>query len=143
LSPGDIEDLGLTRALGNLIEDFARTQPDISWQVKLPDFTGRFSMTTKTIVYRSVQEALTNIGKYARPTQVSILARGKKQQMELVIEDDGRGFELAEVEQDPNRGLGLVAMQERMYIVGGSLEIWSQKGKGTRLRFTIPTLSKQ
>jgi PAS domain S-box-containing protein len=138
LSPGDLEDLGLTKALENLIEDFARTQPNIAWQVELPDLAGRFPLTVQTIIYRLVQEALTNIGKHAEPTQVTISARAADQQVQLVIEDNGQGFELAAIEQDPNRGLGLAAMAERMYIVGGSLTISSQKGAGTKLTFSIP-----
>ena len=94
----------------------------------------------QTIIYRLVQEALTNIGKHAEPTQVSISAREENGRLCLVIEDDGHGFDLSQVDRDPNRGLGLAAMRERLYIVGGSLEIWSQKGQGTRLTFTIPIL---
>ncbi len=141
LSPGDLEDLGLTRALENLIEDFGIHQPDITWQVDLPDLAGHLSLPAQTIIYRLVQEALTNIGKHAKPTRVSISSREENQHLRLVIEDDGRGFDLREVEQDPNRGMGLAAMRERLYIMGGSLEIGSQKGVGTRLTFTIPVES--
>ena len=127
LSPGDLEDLGLTRALENLIEEFGSHQPDITWQVDLPDLAGHLSLPAQTIIYRLVQEALTNIGKHAKPTRVSISAREEHQHLRLVIEDNGRGFDLREVEQDPNRGMGLAAMRERLYIVGGSLEIRSRK----------------
>ena len=65
LSPGDLEDLGLTRALENLIEEFGSHQPDITWQVDLPDLAGPLSLPAQTIIYRLVQEALTNIGKHA------------------------------------------------------------------------------
>jgi PAS domain S-box-containing protein len=142
LSPGDIEDLGLTNALENLIEDFARNQPDITWQVDLPDLAENFALPVQTIIYRLVQEALTNIGKHAEPTQVRISARKEDRQARLVIEDDGKGFERSEVDRDPNRGVGLAAMEERMYIVGGSLEIWSRKGEGTKLTLVIPTLTE-
>jgi two-component system NarL family sensor kinase len=142
LSPGDLEDLGLTRALAYLIEEFAKTQPDISWEVELPELAGRFTVPVQTIIYRLVQEALTNIGKHAAPTQVRIVAQAEDGQVRLDIEDDGQGFDLSEVDRDPNRGVGLAAMGERLYIVGGSLEIWSQVGEGTRLTFTIPTLAE-
>lgn len=141
LSPGDLEDLGLTKALKNLIEDFARTQPDISWEVELPDLAGRFTVVVQTIIYRLVQEALTNIGKHAEPSQVRIVARAEDGQVRLVIEDNGQGFDLSEVDRDPSRGVGLAAMGERLYIVGGSLDISSQVGQGTRLTFTVPTLA--
>jgi two-component system NarL family sensor kinase len=106
--------------------------------VELPELQGSFSLTVQTIIYRLVQEALTNIGKYAEPSKVRIAARAENQHLRLVIEDDGRGFDPAAVERDPNRGVGLAAMRERLYLIGGSLDIWSQKNQGTRLTFTIP-----
>ena len=142
LSPGDLEDLGLTRALENLIEDISDHQPDVLWQVDLPDMTGFFSLPAQTIIYRVVQEALTNIGKHAEPTLVGIRAVAENQQVRLTIEDDGRGFDVNEVNQDPDRGVGLAAMGERLYIVGGTLKIWSQKGAGTKLTFKIPKMKE-
>lgn len=140
LSPGDLEDLGLTKALENLIEDFGDLQPKIVWHVDLPELDGYFDLTVQTIIYRLVQEALTNIGKHAKPYQVTISAQEEDQKVHLVVEDDGCGFELSELELDPNRGMGLAAMAERLAFVGGSLKIQSQKGEGTTLTFIIPTL---
>jgi PAS domain S-box-containing protein len=141
LSPGDVENLGLNRALNSLIEDFAGHLLHIAWQVDLPELTGCFSLPMETMIYRIVQEALTNIGKYAEPTQVNISGRKENRRLRLVIEDNGRGFDLSEVQSYPARGLGLAAMRERLYSVGGSLEILSQTGQGTRLTLTIPTLT--
>ena len=140
LSPGDLEDLGLTKALESLVEDFGSHQPDIGFRIDLPELAGRLSLQVQTIIYRLVQEALTNIGKHAEPTQVNVSAQKENGRLCLVIEDDGRGFDLSQVDRDPHRGLGLAAMRERLYIVGGSLEIWSKKGQGTRLTFMIPIL---
>ena len=106
-SPGDLENLGLTRALKSLIEGFAGHLPDITWQVNLPKLTGRFSLPVQTMIYRLVQEALTNIGKHAEPSRVSTSAREENGRLCLVIEDDGHGFDLSEVERDPSPGLGL------------------------------------
>ena len=133
LSPGDLEDLGLTKALENLVEDFGSHQPDISFHVDLPELAGGLSLPVQTIIYRLLQEALTNIGKHAEPTQVNVSAQKENGRLCLVIEDDGRGFDLSQVDRDPHRGLGLAAMRERLYIVGGSLEIWSQKGAGNKV----------
>jgi PAS domain S-box-containing protein len=138
LSPGDLEDLGLSRALHNLIEDFGSHQLDITFAVDLADLTGKLSLPAQTIMYRLVQEALTNIGKHAEPTRVNIWAAEENQHVRLNIEDDGRGFDVSEVERDPHRGVGLAAMRERLYIVGGSMEIWSEPGVGTKLTFTVP-----
>ena len=130
LNPGDLEDLGLTKALENLIEDFGGHQPDISWQVDLPELQGRFSLTVQTIIYRLVQEALTNIGKHAEPTHVSISAREENDRVCLVIEDDGHGFDLSEVDGDPNRGLGLAGHEGTALFRGRIFGDLEPKGSG-------------
>lgn len=138
LSPGDVEDLGLTKALRNLIEDFAHLLGDINWEVDLANLDGFFSLPVKTIIYRLVQEALTNIGKHAHPEQVTISAAPADGQVHFVIQDDGAGFDMAAV-LDQAGGLGLVAMEERLNMVGGSFELWSKPEEGTKISFSIPT----
>jgi signal transduction histidine kinase len=139
LSPGDVEDLGLTKALRTLIEDFAVHQHHINWEVDLPDLDRLFSVPVQTIIYRIVQEALTNIGKHANPKRVSVSAAPEGSQVHFIIQDNGTGFDPAEV-LDAASGLGLVAMEERLNMLGGSFEVWSRKQEGTRLFFSIPTL---
>lgn len=138
LSPGDVENLGLTRALKSLIEDFAGHLPDVTWEVDLPELAERYPLPVQTIIYRLVQEALTNIGRHAEPTLVSSSAREDNQELCLIIKNDGQGFDPAEVDRDPSRGLGLAAMRERLNSVEESLNIWSRKGEGTRLTFVVP-----
>jgi PAS domain S-box-containing protein len=142
LSPGDIEDLGLTKALSTLIQDFVADQPHLTCKVDLPDFQGLFSPAVETIIYRLVQEALTNIGKHAGPSSIMISALQEEQQVRLTIEDDGKGFKVAEVlgALSEAQGLGLASMEERLNMVEGAFQVWSQKGEGTRLTFSIPTL---
>jgi PAS domain S-box-containing protein len=139
LSPGDVEDLGLTKALRTLIEDFAGHQPHITWKVDLPALHGLFSLPVQTIIYRLVQEALTNIGKHANPEHVTVFAVKERSRVNFVIQDDGAGFDMLEV-LDSASGLGLAAMEERLNMVGGSFAIWSQKAEGARLSFSVPTL---
>ncbi len=139
LSPGDIEDLGLTRALNNLITEFAGRTPDLAWEVDLMELKGLFSLPVQTFIYRICQEALTNIGKHAHPTRVTVSTTLKPDQVEFSFKDDGRGFDLQERHSgDPDRGMGLAAMEERLRMVGGTLTIKSRKQGGTRLSFTIP-----
>ncbi|MFP3868606.1 MAG: PAS domain S-box protein [Desulfobacteraceae bacterium] len=139
LSPGDLEDLGLTRTLRTLVEDFAGLQKHIAWEVDLPDLDRLFPLPVQTIIYRLVQEALTNIGKHAHPERIMVSAAPKGAQVNFFIEDNGFGFDLSEV-LDSASGLGLAAMEERLNMVGGSFRIWSEKGSGTRLFFSIPVL---
>ncbi len=141
LSPGDVEDLGLTKALYSLMEDFAVYQRHLAWHIDLPDLDRLFSLPVQTIIYRIVQEALTNIGKHANPEHVTVSAAPAGAQVRFVIQDDGRGFDPSEA-LDAASGLGLAAMEERLNMVGGSLKIHSQKDLGTTLTFTIPILPK-
>ena len=140
LSPGDVEDLGLTRALATLIENFADLQDHITWKVDLPNLDRLFSLPVQTIIYRIMQEALTNIGKHANPEHVTIAAVKEESRVHFIIQDDGQGFDVAQVLGTPGRGIGLAAMEERLSMVGGSFEIYSREQEGTRLSFTIPIL---
>jgi PAS domain S-box-containing protein len=145
LVPGDVEDLGLTKALHNLIEDFALYQHLVSWKVDLPDLDRLFSPPVQTIIYRIVQEALTNIGKHANPSYVTVAAKRAEHQMDFTVHDNGMGFNVQEVLdlRSSTKGLGLAAMEERLNMVGGSFTVWSREGEGTKLSFAIPTLPEE
>jgi len=140
LSPGDLEDLGLTTALRNMVEDFQELYANIDWQVELADIDGFFPLHIQTMIYRIVQEALTNIGKHAYPEQVKVKVTQEDRQAIFEIEDDGRGFSLEKVlEGDTdNRGMGLGAMVQRVSLAGGSFDIWSWEDQGVRIVFSIP-----
>jgi PAS domain S-box-containing protein len=142
LSPGDLEDLGLTSALENLVENFAGLQGHIICKVDLPDLDQLFSLPVQTVIYRTVQEALTNIGKHAEPEHITVGAVKEGSQVHFAIQDDGRGFDVGQVlgGHGAGRGMGLAAMKERLNMVGGSFAIQSQEQEGTRLTFTIPIL---
>jgi signal transduction histidine kinase len=145
LSPGDVEDLGLTKALHTLINDFAGHFPEITWQVDLVDLEGLFSLPVQTTIYRIMQEALTNIGKHANPSAVTISSTKENHQVHFIVQDNGAGFNVAqEIEsRSSGRGIGLVAMEERLNMVGGSFAIQSRKREGTRLSFTIPAIPEE
>lgn len=137
LSPGDLEDLGLTTAIRSLVEDFAELQKHIKWKVNLDYLDGLFPLSTQTAIYRVMQEALTNIGKHANPKQVSLEISRAKRKVFFAIEDDGAGFDRNKV-VSKKKTLGLLAMEERVKILGGSFELRSQPNRGTRISFTIP-----
>jgi len=138
LSPGDVEDLGLSRALETLIEDFALYRSHITWKVDLPDLNGLFSLPVQTIIYRIIQEALTNIGKHANPEHVTVFALREDSRVHFRIQDDGAGFDVALLES--TSGVGLAAMEERLNMIGGSFTVSSKKEEGTEISFSIPTL---
>jgi PAS domain S-box-containing protein len=136
LSPGDLEDLGLTASLRCLLEDFAELQKHIKWTINWDNLDGLFPLSTQTAIYRVVQEALTNIGKHADPKQISLKITRDKREVVITIEDDGVGFDQNKVSE--KKTLGLLAMEERVKILGGSFELWSQPNRGTSITFRIP-----
>ncbi len=137
LSPGDLEDLGLTTALRSLVDDFAELQKQIKWNIKMDYIDGVFSLPIQTAIYRVVQEALTNIGKHAKPKNVLLEIKRNQQGVSFTIKDDGIGFEPQKVVHD-KKTLGLLAMEERVNMLGGSFELQSRKNRGTKISFTIP-----
>ena len=137
LSPGDLEDLGLTTALHSLVDDFSQLQKHIKWTIQLDNLDGLFPLSTQTAIYRIVQEALTNIGKHAKPQNVLLRIKREKQEVSFIIEDDGIGFDRHKVANE-KRTLGLLAMEERAKILGGTFELWSQENRGAKISFNIP-----
>ena len=87
-------------------------------------------------IYRIVQEALTNIAKYARAESISILVETRASEIVVVIEDDGIGFDV--INSSSAKQLGLVGMRERAELLGGKLKIESQPGEGTTIFVRIP-----
>jgi PAS domain S-box-containing protein len=140
LSPGNLEDLGLTGALRQMLDEFAKHHRDIRWKVKLDNLDADFSLPTQTAIYRVMQEILNNIGKHAKPSRVFVRVKRNPTAALFTVEDNGCGFDTSQIHSldDPNRGLGLAAMEERVRMQGGTLEIISRENQGTRIAFTLP-----
>jgi signal transduction histidine kinase len=145
LSPGSLEDLGLTRALQNLIKDFSENYQDIDWKVNIAAVDRLFPLPVQTMIYRILQEVLTNIGKHASPTQVDISMTREDHGAILQIRDNGRGFPMNEVldGKSGKKGMGLLALTERVNLVGGTLDLWSRENQGTRITVAIPSLTEE
>jgi len=134
LRPGVLDDLGLIDALEWYIADFGK-RTGIACTFKhrqVPNIDG----IGATAAYRIVQEALTNVTRHAAATQVKVSLETKKGMVTLAVADNGRGFDLQEIAA--SECLGLVGMRERAGLLGGSLEIRSRPGKGTKVCFKLP-----
>lgn len=90
--------------------------------------------------YRIAQEALTNTAKYAKATKVNVLVERRGDEILLIVEDDGIGFDIdgALAEQSGKSGFGLVSMRERTALIGGSFEVESTKNEGTTVFVRVP-----
>jgi signal transduction histidine kinase len=90
------------------------------------------------MLYRIVQEALNNIRRHAGVQEAEVRVEVGGQEIRIEIEDQGAGFD-----QDTDRGrglqgLGLISMRERADLVGGSIDVWSRPGSGTRVQVKVP-----
>jgi signal transduction histidine kinase len=139
LRPSILEDLGLLAAIQWLV-DTSTKHSDIEGLVNVADVEDFFSQETQIIIYRIIQECLTNTAKHAEASKVFVSMEKGDSHVFFRVEDNGKGFHVREVlDKDAGeKGLGLAAMYERTRMVGGSLDIWSQEGEGTRVTFTIP-----
>ncbi len=139
LSPTVLEDIGLFSAIRNLCDEFRRLN-DLEVALVLDEVEELLSKEAQINIYRIFQEALTNISKYADAGRISLAIKKQGDKIAFAIEDDGAGFDVAEVltRAAARKGLGLAAMTERVRILGGELEIASQAGRGTRIAFQIP-----
>jgi signal transduction histidine kinase len=109
------------------------------------DIDHLFSPRKHIILYRVFQEALTNIGKHAGASQMTISIGKQNGGISFLIEDNGKGFNVKEAaaRNITEKGLGLTTLSERIRMLGGSLHVWSEEGKGTRISFTIPIEKNQ
>ncbi len=137
LRPTILDDLGLLPALKFLAEGVAaRTGLLISVE---SESELSLSPLLETTLYRIVQEALTNVTRHAKASQVTITIHQEPQTLRCSIRDNGVGFDISAVlAKTGERGLGLLGIRERLNSLGGSLSIVSDLGQGTELIITIP-----
>ena len=137
LRPTILDDLGLLPAIEFLAEGVSkRTGLSITVEGSME---GRAGTSIETALYRIVQEALNNVTKHARATNVSVRLQHEARQIRCSIRDDGVGFDVPSVLAGQGKqGLGLSEIRERLDALGGILDITSARGQGTELRLTIP-----
>ena len=131
LRPSTLDDLGLVAALERYVADFGRKHTlDTDFHSGSLEGT-RLRPQTETALYRIAQEALTNVVRHANAGSVSVLLDRQDGHAILVVEDDGRGFEVGRVRHSgtPAQKLGLLGMEERAALIGGVLTIESQPGR--------------
>jgi two-component system NarL family sensor kinase len=136
LRPALLDDLGLAAALEHLLGEFAR-HAQLSIGFHSSGSIDTLPEVQKTVLFRIAQEALTNVKRHAGASHVSMLLIGNPSSVQLAITDDGRGFDMAVVADNPQRGIGLKNMVERLDAVGGKFALTSS-GVGTTVTATLP-----
>jgi signal transduction histidine kinase len=137
LRPTILDDLGWLPAIRFLAEGVSK-RADLPIHIDAT-FSERLPGANETALYRIVQEALTNAVKHAKPSNIWVRAWKEDSALCCSIRDDGAGFD-SRLLQVPSarKGLGLIAMQERMSAIGGTLRVESCLGRGTEISVRLP-----
>lgn len=137
LRPTILDDLGWVPAIRFLADGISkRANLPIHIDAAVSD---RLPTNIETTIYRFAQEALTNAVKHAKASNIWIRAWREKSVLRCSIRDDGVGFDTRPNQRAGHRkGLGLIAMRERLSAVGGTLQIESNQSRGTELSIRIP-----
>jgi len=143
LRPPILDDLGLVAALRWLVNRQPR-RAGIEWAFRASASDERLPAAIEICCFRVAQEALTNVARHAGARQVSVELRFDDIKVELVVRDDGNGFDVRVARELAAHGasLGLLSMEERVSLAGGTMEIASAPGHGTTIRAHFPLPAK-
>jgi signal transduction histidine kinase len=135
LRPASLDAIGLEAALEALAEQHQETSGiEIACCFDLPEAELAPPPLLETAVYRLVQEGLNNISKHSNARRAELDVRAAQGGIAIEVSDDGVGFDPSAVSE----GFGLVGMRERAALLGGTFEVASSKGSGTRLQARLP-----
>jgi signal transduction histidine kinase len=133
LRPSALDDLGLVPAIDRLARSFGESGVQVDVEANIG--AERLPEAVETVLYRIVQEAVTNVAKHAEASRLSITLTRKGSSVVVIVEDDGKGFDAA---AGPSDGLGLLGMRERLALVGGTLRIETAADSGTTIAAEVP-----
>jgi signal transduction histidine kinase len=138
LRPSMIDDLGILPTLAWLVREVEEAGNGLRVKTVLTVEESEVPERLKIVVFRIVQEAICNIAKHADASQIRLAFLRTEDGLRLVVEDDGRGFDPAAIEErvQQGRGLGVRGMMERVRLSGGACHVDSAPGKGTRVQVT-------
>lgn len=133
LRPSVLDDLGLVPAIRSFLSRFSdHYNIDVYFECILHR---RLNISIELTIYRIIQEALTNVRKYAEVSEARVTVRELDDAVRVMIEDKGQGFDM----EKESLGVGLFSMDERARSVGGEFSILASPGKGTKIILEVPT----
>lgn len=142
LRPAVLDHLGLTAAIENLVRGWSE-RFGVPVEFRNAEGDGlRLSGDAEANLYRIAQEALHNIYKHAKATVVRVSLARSDGHLQLIIQDDGRGFSPVNVHETSVGGLGLESMRERASLIGGQLVVRSAWGHGTTITVSVPATAE-
>ena len=136
LRPSLLDDLGLIAAVSSFAE-MQLAQANVQFSIDIQGKKRKLAPSLETALFRIFQEAITNIAKHSAAKNGRIELRFTDSSIEARITDDGHGFNPV-ASRATWKTFGLLGIEERVAILGGTLRIESQEGKGTQIHFEIP-----
>jgi signal transduction histidine kinase len=146
LHPSILDDFGIIATIEWLCGEFEAIYPRFQVQRVLKVKEEEIAQPLKLVIFRIVQTAMENVIMHSRSNKVLLSLKKKSGLLELRIEDDGIGFDLAQVmslDGMAPKGIGLASMKERTELSGGTFLVESKKGSGTRIRAVWPSGSRK
>jgi len=138
LRPALLEEIGIVSALDNYIKEWVKNF-SIDAEFHATGFEGeRLTPDIESNLYRIAQEALNNVYKHADASRVELILEYRNQEVVLIVEDNGKGFDPEILQSVVPKGMGIVSMRERAALIDGSMEIESTPDKGTTVFVRVP-----
>jgi len=134
LRAAPLEDLGLALAIRNMARS-AAVREDLDLELDVPERLEGLAPEVEQTCYRVAQEALENVALHANASQIKVVLKQAWDQLILEVSDDGSGFAAEDIASDER--LGMRGMRERAELVGGTFEVESEPGQGTKIRLSI------
>jgi signal transduction histidine kinase len=139
MRPAMLDDHGLDSALARHVKEVSeRSGLDIDFQCTCPPGLERLPSRVEVTLFRIAQEALANVLRHAHALHASAILLRHPHDVTLLIEDDGRGFDPAIIQDKGDKCIGLIGMKERVALLGGDLLVQSAPAGGTTIRARIP-----
>jgi signal transduction histidine kinase len=138
LRPSLLDDLGIIATISWFCREFEKLYLDIRIEKQINIGEEEVPEALKIVIFRILQEAMNNVGKHSKANLVRVALRRTDGQIDMVVEDNGQGFDVEQAKSTKNGpiGLGLTSMKERAELSGGGFSIESNKGEGTTMRAT-------
>jgi two-component system sensor histidine kinase DegS len=136
-----LDDLGLVPTIRRYV-DAVREKTGMDINLVLTGTERRLEAHREVLVFRALQETLANVRDHAQATQVKVTIDIGERLVRTTIEDNGSGFEPQTIsnDKDMGQGGGLRTLHDRINMVGGTLDVQSNPGQGTRVVFSIPSM---
>jgi two-component system sensor histidine kinase DegS len=138
LQPPLLQEMGLGPSIQQYVHTFGERTGIRAECGGCEQFHERYPSTIEVSLFRILQEALTNVVTHAKATEVSVQLERQSNQIQVVVEDNGRGFTVQGTALPKKRQLGIIAMRDRAELLGGQMQLFSEAGRGVRVVVTIP-----